>query len=181
MSYLNVTNVSHSFGGRQILENVSFKLLRGEHVGLVGANGEGKSTFLNIVTGHVLPDEGKVEWPGKVTVGISGKLSGHHMASLQFEKKTGTKLTLVTFTGAAPQVTALLGGHVEAARHLPLPLVAPACAAASLSTPRPDARRGPLHSRLRQRGNETRRPRDVRGERGHSCPRLGSSFMVLGS
>ena len=69
MSYLNVTNVSHSFGGRQILENVSFKLLRGEHVGLVGANGEGKSTFLNIVTGHVLPDEGKVEWPGKVSVG----------------------------------------------------------------------------------------------------------------
>jgi len=51
--------------------------------------------------------------PGKITVGISGKLSGHHMASLQFEKKTGTKLTMVTFTGAAPQVTALLGGHVE--------------------------------------------------------------------
>ena len=69
MSYLNVTNVSHSFGGRQILEDVSFKLLRGEHVGLVGANGEGKSTFLNIVTGHLLPDEGKVEWPGRVTVG----------------------------------------------------------------------------------------------------------------
>ena len=52
--------------------------------------------------------------PGKVTVGISGKLSGHHMASLQFEKMTNTKLTLVTFTGAAPQVTNLLGGHVEA-------------------------------------------------------------------
>lgn len=52
--------------------------------------------------------------PGKITVGISGKLSGHHMASLEFEKKTGTKLTLVTFTGAAPQATALLGGHIEA-------------------------------------------------------------------
>lgn len=65
MSYLNVTNVSHSFGGRQILENVSFKLMRGEHVGLVGANGEGKSTFLNIVTGHTLPDEGKVDGPAK--------------------------------------------------------------------------------------------------------------------
>ncbi len=52
--------------------------------------------------------------PGKVTIGISGKLSGHHMASLQFEKMIGAKLTLVTFTGAAPQVTALLGGHVEA-------------------------------------------------------------------
>jgi tripartite-type tricarboxylate transporter receptor subunit TctC len=52
--------------------------------------------------------------PGKITVGISGKLTGHHMASLQFEKRTGIKLTLVTFTGAAPQTTALLGGHVEA-------------------------------------------------------------------
>ncbi|MBM4329393.1 MAG: tripartite tricarboxylate transporter substrate binding protein [Deltaproteobacteria bacterium] len=52
--------------------------------------------------------------PGKVTVGMSGKFSGHHMAALQFMKMTGTKLTLVTFTGAAPQVTNLLGGHVEA-------------------------------------------------------------------
>jgi tripartite-type tricarboxylate transporter receptor subunit TctC len=52
--------------------------------------------------------------PGKITVGISGKFSGHHMAALQFMKMTDTKLTLVTFTGAAPQVTALLGGHVEA-------------------------------------------------------------------
>ena len=52
--------------------------------------------------------------PGKVTVGMSGKLSGHHLAALQFMKLTDTKLTLVTFTGAAPQMTALLGGHVEA-------------------------------------------------------------------
>ena len=52
--------------------------------------------------------------PGKITIGMSGKLSGHHMASLQFEKTMNLKLTQVTFTGAAPQVTALLGGHVEA-------------------------------------------------------------------
>ncbi|MEW6113117.1 MAG: tripartite tricarboxylate transporter substrate binding protein [Thermodesulfobacteriota bacterium] len=52
--------------------------------------------------------------PGKVTIGMSGKFSGHHMAALQFMKMTGTKLTLVTFTGAAPQITNLLGGHVEA-------------------------------------------------------------------
>jgi tripartite-type tricarboxylate transporter receptor subunit TctC len=52
--------------------------------------------------------------PNKITVGISGKFSGHHMASLLFMKMNDIKLTLVTFTGAAPQVTALLGGHVEA-------------------------------------------------------------------
>lgn len=69
MSVLNVENVSHGFGSRKILEDVSFRLLKGEHVGLVGANGEGKSTFLNIITGSLMPDEGKVEWSNRVTVG----------------------------------------------------------------------------------------------------------------
>ena len=51
MSILNVTNLNHGFGDRAIFNNVSFRLLKGEHIGLVGANGEGKSTFMNIVTG----------------------------------------------------------------------------------------------------------------------------------
>ena len=59
---LNVENLSHGFGDRAIFNNVSFRLLKGEHIGLIGANGEGKSTFMNIVTGKLMPDEGKVEW-----------------------------------------------------------------------------------------------------------------------
>jgi len=69
MSVLNVQNLSHGFGDRAIFNNVSFRLLKGEHIGLVGANGEGKSTFMNIVTGTLQPDEGKVEWSRKVRVG----------------------------------------------------------------------------------------------------------------
>lgn len=69
MSVLNVENVTHGFGARRILEDASFRLLKGEHVGLIGANGEGKSTFLNIITGQLMPDEGKVEWSSRVTVG----------------------------------------------------------------------------------------------------------------
>ena len=53
MSILNVVNLSHGFGDRAIFNNVSFRLLKGEHIGLVGANGEGKSTFMNIVTGKL--------------------------------------------------------------------------------------------------------------------------------
>ena len=69
MSILDVKNLSHGFGVRAIFENVSFRLLKGEHIGLVGANGEGKSTFMSIVTGKLQPDEGKVEWSKYVTAG----------------------------------------------------------------------------------------------------------------
>ena len=66
---LAVSNLSHGFGDRAIFNNVSFRLLKGEHIGLVGANGEGKSTFMNIVTGKLQPDEGSVEWAKNVRVG----------------------------------------------------------------------------------------------------------------
>lgn len=66
---LNVENLSHGFGDRAIFNNVSFRLLKGEHIGLIGANGEGKSTFMNIVTGRLMPDEGKVEWAKNVKAG----------------------------------------------------------------------------------------------------------------
>ncbi|PHU40317.1 heme ABC transporter ATP-binding protein [Pseudobutyrivibrio ruminis] len=69
MSILNVEHLSHGFGDRAIFEDVSFRLLKGEHIGLVGANGEGKSTFMNIITGKLQPDEGKIEWSKKVRVG----------------------------------------------------------------------------------------------------------------
>lgn len=69
MSILNVEHLTHGFGDRAIFEDVSFRLLKGEHIGLVGANGEGKSTFLNIVTGKLQPDEGKIEWAKNVRVG----------------------------------------------------------------------------------------------------------------
>lgn len=69
MSILNVEKLSHGFGDRAILTDVSFRLLKGEHVGFVGANGEGKSTFMNIITGKLMPDEGKIEWSKNVRVG----------------------------------------------------------------------------------------------------------------
>ncbi len=69
MSILNVEHLTHGFGDRAIFDDVSFRLLKGEHIGLVGANGEGKSTFMNVVTGKLMPDEGKVEWSKNVRAG----------------------------------------------------------------------------------------------------------------
>ncbi len=69
MSILNVEHLSHGFGDRAIFSDVSFRMLKGEHIGLVGANGEGKSTFMSIITDKLMPDEGKVEWAKNVRVG----------------------------------------------------------------------------------------------------------------
>ena len=70
MSILMLNNLTTWFRGQMpIFSDVSFRLLKGEHIGLVGANGEGKSTFMNIVTGNLVPDEGKVEWSKNVHAG----------------------------------------------------------------------------------------------------------------
>jgi ATPase subunit of ABC transporter with duplicated ATPase domains len=69
MSILTVKNLSHGFGDRAIFNAVSFRLLKGEHIGLIGANGEGKSTFMNIITHKLEPDDGSIEWSKRVRVG----------------------------------------------------------------------------------------------------------------
>ena len=56
MSICTVENLSHGFGDRGIFEDVSFRLLKGEHVGLIGANGEGKSTFFSVLIVYFVPD-----------------------------------------------------------------------------------------------------------------------------
>jgi len=60
MSLLALTGISKHFGAERILENVSFKVERGNHIGLVGSNGAGKSTLLRIIAGIEEPDSGSV-------------------------------------------------------------------------------------------------------------------------
>ena len=62
MSILNVEHVTHGFGARQILNDASFRLLKGEHIGLVGANGDHvKDLYLSGPTNIVAIGEVKDE------------------------------------------------------------------------------------------------------------------------
>ncbi|MCR5113539.1 MAG: ATP-binding cassette domain-containing protein [Acholeplasmatales bacterium] len=69
MSVLKCTDVSFSFGNRTILEDASFVMQKGEHIGLIGFNGEGKTTFIKLITGELTPDQGKIEWARRITTG----------------------------------------------------------------------------------------------------------------
>ncbi len=53
-------NIGKSFQDKQLLENFNYNFKRGERIGIIGKNGTGKSTFLNILTGGIKPDTGKV-------------------------------------------------------------------------------------------------------------------------
>lgn len=69
MSLLTIENLTFDYGGKVILKNASFKLNEGEKVGLVGSNGEGKTTLIDIIIGKRLPDQGSVSISKKLSIG----------------------------------------------------------------------------------------------------------------
>jgi branched-chain amino acid transport system ATP-binding protein len=64
MSFLNVDEVSKSFGGLMVIPGLSFTLAEGEILGVIGPNGSGKTTLFNLVTGFLKTDRGKIEFLG---------------------------------------------------------------------------------------------------------------------
>jgi len=66
---LEVKNLSKSFGGVQAVKNVSFHVKRGEILGIIGPNGSGKTTIVNLITGFVKPDSGRVIFKGRDITG----------------------------------------------------------------------------------------------------------------
>ena len=66
---LDVTNLQRRFGGLQAVGGVSFTIDRGEVVSIIGPNGSGKTTTLNLITGVIRPDTGSVLLDGLELVG----------------------------------------------------------------------------------------------------------------
>ncbi|MDO5561731.1 MAG: ABC-F family ATP-binding cassette domain-containing protein [bacterium] len=69
MSILKVERLSQRFGDKVLYEEANFELNQREHLVLVGPNGIGKSTLINILVGEADPDGGKIEWDDKIKVG----------------------------------------------------------------------------------------------------------------
>ncbi len=69
MGILDIIEVSHSFGDNTLYKNASFELFKGEHMGIVGHNGTGKTTLLNTIIGSLIPDSGRIVWQRNVKYG----------------------------------------------------------------------------------------------------------------
>ena len=57
---ITLENVRFGYDDKIILENINFTVSEGERIGLIGANGEGKTTLIRLMTGALLPDDGRV-------------------------------------------------------------------------------------------------------------------------
>ncbi len=69
MGLLDIIEVSHAFGDNALYRNASFELFKGEHMGIVGQNGTGKTTLLNSIIGNLIPDGGRIVWQRNVKYG----------------------------------------------------------------------------------------------------------------
>jgi len=68
---LELDGVGISFGGLRAVDDLSFKIRRGEVVGLIGPNGAGKTTVFNMITGVYKPTDGHIRWHGRDITGLA--------------------------------------------------------------------------------------------------------------
>src|SRR3989338_6912805 len=66
---LQINNLSLSFSGDDLLDDISFNVHSGERIGLVGRNGSGKTTIFKLITGEMHPDDGTITVPKNYTIG----------------------------------------------------------------------------------------------------------------
>src|SRR5690625_934059 len=67
---INVTDVSLSFGDKKLFEDVHIQFNNGNCYGIIGANGDGKSTFLKILSGEVEPQKGDISLPANSRIAV---------------------------------------------------------------------------------------------------------------
>lgn len=94
---VNLESVSHAFGTRVLLDGVSLGVGAGEVIGVVGRNGDGKTTLLRVLTGDLVPDSGRVTISNSASVGV---LTQHQAGS------PGETIRQVVLDGAADHVYA---------------------------------------------------------------------------
>jgi ABC transport system ATP-binding/permease protein len=77
---IEIENLAKGFDGRELISNFSYIFKKGERIGIVGKNGTGKSTFLNMLTGLLSPDK------GKISVGETTKIGFYRQEGLKFDE-----------------------------------------------------------------------------------------------
>ena len=80
---INISNVSKYFGTQDVLHEIDIQINEYEKIGIVGPNGQGKSTFFNLISGEIKPNEGYINIPKKITMSYM-----HQNVELSYKKES---------------------------------------------------------------------------------------------
>ena len=80
---INLSNVSKYFGTQDVLHEIDIQINEYEKIGIVGPNGQGKSTFFNLISGEIKPNEGYINIPKKITMSYM-----HQNVQLSYKKES---------------------------------------------------------------------------------------------
>lgn len=106
---LNFDNVSKGFNGKTLIRDFSYKFAKGEKIGILGSNGTGKSTLLNIINGDIKPDAGSIELGETVVVGY------YRQEGIKFDEN---KKVIEVISEIADDIDAGNGRRMDAAQFL---------------------------------------------------------------
>ncbi|MBP7459998.1 MAG: ABC-F family ATP-binding cassette domain-containing protein [Candidatus Delongbacteria bacterium] len=104
-----VENLSKAYQGRTIFNHISFEMLAGEKVALIGANGEGKSTLTRLISGIEKPDSGLIQYGHRVKIAYYSQMSDQ---MLNPENSIYDELFQHASTTMIPHIRSILGGFL---------------------------------------------------------------------
>ena len=108
---MNIKDINLSFGGLKALSGVSLKINKGEILAIIGPNGAGKSSMLNVISGIYVPQEGEVEWKGK----LRKKIAPHDIARMGIAR---TFQNIALFKGMSALENILTGRNILMKRNI---------------------------------------------------------------
>lgn len=74
---IELTNISKAYEGKKLIEDFNYILLRDDRVGIIGSNGCGKTTLINIINGSIKPDSGNIEKGETIKIGLYSQENYH--------------------------------------------------------------------------------------------------------
>jgi len=113
---MNLKDINLSFGGLKALSGVNLQIKKGEILAIIGPNGAGKSSMLNIISGIYVPQEGAVEWKGK----IRKKIAPHNIARMGIAR---TFQNIALFKGMSALENILTGRNILMKRNLIMEMI----------------------------------------------------------
>ncbi len=109
---IEARNICHGYGGNQLIDKLSLKIMRGDRIGLVGNNGVGKSTLLKILLGEIQPDSGTVKIGTNLEIAYFDQLRRHLDPNKTIAQIVGEGSDYIRLNGKERHVIGYLRGFL---------------------------------------------------------------------